>query len=269
MVRIASAALLLAVVLSTIVWLPLVATLVVAALVAALSAAEVAGLAAHAGVGVPRTFVAAAAASVALAFAVDHSGAAGGGMVLHAVLLALVVAGGAVALTSPPDAGTPGRAAVAMMAPIYAGIPLGAMATLRVTDGPQPLLFLLLIVAVSDTAQYATGRSMGRRKLAPVVSPGKTVEGAVGGVVAASLVAALAGPRLLDAMPIPVAAFAALGAGLSLTGIAGDLFESLLKRGAGVKDSSSLIPGHGGVLDRIDSYLFAGPVFYLFLRILA
>jgi phosphatidate cytidylyltransferase len=267
LVRIASAALLITLVLAIIIWLPPAATLAVASLVAAAAAAEVAGLAAHVGIGVPRLFVAAAAALVTLAVASDHAGAAGG-MALHSVLLALVVAGGAVALASPPDAGTPARAAVALMAPIYAGMPLGAIATLRDTEGPQHLLFLLLIVAVSDIAQYYTGRTLGRRKLAPIVSPGKTVEGAVGGVAAAALVSALAGPRLLETLPMAPAAYAGLGAGLSLTGIVGDLFESLLKRGAGVKDSSSAIPGHGGVLDRIDSYLFAGPVFYLLMRIL-
>lgn len=265
MVRIASAALLIALVLATILWLPPSATVLVATLVAALGAGEVAGFSAKLGAPVPRLWVAASAALLTLAFAADQAVPASGVPALHVVLLALVVAGGALALSTPPDQSTLGRAAVAVMAPVYTGIPLGAIAGLRVTDGPRPLMFLLLIIAVSDTAQYYTGRTLGRRKLAPVVSPGKTVEGAVGGLVAAGLVSGIAGPHLLEGLPVAAAAFVALGVVLSLAGIVGDLFESLLKRGVGVKDSSSLIPGHGGVLDRVDSYLFAGPVFYLFL----
>lgn len=269
MVRIASAALLVAIILTTVWWLPPVATLVVAALVAALASFEVAGLAAHVGAPVSRPFVAAAAAGVTLAFAVDHAPVGASGFALHAVLLSLVVASGALALLTPPDRGSPVRAAVAIMAPVYAGLPLGAMAALRVSDGPGPVLLLLLVIATSDTAQYYVGTTMGRRKLSPLVSPGKTIEGAVGGLAAAAIVAGLAGPRLLSSIGLSMTDWAALGATLALTGIVGDLFESLLKRGAGVKDASSLIPGHGGVLDRIDSYLFAGPVFYVILRALA
>ena len=269
MVRTVSAALLVAIVLTTIWWLPPVATLAVATLVAALAASEVASLSAHVGARVSRPFVAVAAAIVTVAFAVDHAPVAAGGMTLHAVLVSLVVAAGTVAMRTPPDAGAPARAAIAIMAPIYTGLPLGAMAALRVSDGPGPILLLLFIIAASDTAQYYVGTTMGRRKLAPALSPGKTVEGAVGGLVAGAAVAGLAGPILLAALGLSTVEWVALGTTLALTGIVGDLFESLLKRGAGVKDASSLIPGHGGMLDRIDSYLFAGPVFYVVLRALA
>jgi phosphatidate cytidylyltransferase len=85
--------------------------------------------------------------------------------------------------------------------------------------------------------------------------------------VAAALLGALVGPRCLPGLSMPIAA--GLAVLLALFGMAGDLFESLLKRGAGVKDSSGLIPGHGGVLDRIDSHLFAAPIFYLFLQYFA
>jgi phosphatidate cytidylyltransferase len=117
---------------------------------------------------------------------------------------------------------------------------------------------------VSDSLQYYTGRLFGRTPLAPRVSPKKTVEGAAGGVAAAALFLGAAGPLILPGFPR--IGLAGLGVAVSLLGICGDLFESQLKRSAGVKDSSQLIPGHGGVLDRVDALLFAIPAFYLYVR---
>jgi phosphatidate cytidylyltransferase len=125
---------------------------------------------------------------------------------------------------------------------------------------------LLAVIVVSDSAQYYTGRAVGRRPLAPTISPKKTIEGAIGGVVFGTL-AFTVGGRYVFASPLWILALS--GAAISLLGIVGDLFESLLKRSAGVKDSSNLIPGHGGVLDRIDSWLFAAPVYYVFVRFIA
>src|SRR5207244_3420438 len=96
------------------------------------------------------------------------------------------------------------------------------------------------------------------------ISPKKTIEGAVGGFIFGGLVMAFVGAWWLPSMPLPLRAL--LGVTLVALGIAGDLFESMLKRSAGVKDSSDLIPGHGGVLDRIDALLFAAPVYYIVLR---
>jgi phosphatidate cytidylyltransferase len=154
-----------------------------------------------------------------------------------------------------------------VMAPIYVGLPLAAIVWVQFVFGPKATTGLLVTMAVSDSAQYYTGRGLGRRKLAPAISPAKTVEGAAGGLVAAAVLGALFGPLALP----EVGRFAAalLAAGLAIFGMAGDLFESLLKRSVGAKDSSALIPGHGGVLDRIDSYLFAAPIFYLVLRYLS
>ena len=124
-------------------------------------------------------------------------------------------------------------------------------------------MLLVAVVIVSDSLQYYTGRLLGRRPLAPRVSPKKTIEGAIGGVIFGILFMAVAGRFVLPVLGIP--ALALLGAVVVVLGILGDLFESRLKREAGVKDSSALIPGHGGVLDRIDALLFAIPAFYFVL----
>ena len=122
----------------------------------------------------------------------------------------------------------------------------------------------MLTVIVSDTAQYYTGRAFGRRPLAPAISPKKTVEGAVGGFVFGAALLAVVGAWWLPARADRACARCSASTVVAL-GIAGDLFESMLKRSAGVKDSSALIPGHGGVLDRIDALLFAAPVYYIVL----
>jgi phosphatidate cytidylyltransferase len=271
MVRVASAVVILLVLAATVWWLPLWATPVVAALVAALGAHELAAIAGALGVRVPPWFLAAGAAAFSVAFVLDQSGATAGNLrPLIAVSLAYVIAAGAIALTRPPDAQGVTRAAVLFMAPLYVGLPLGAIASIRWTDGAMALALLVVLMVVSDSAQYYTGRTFGRRQLAPLVSPAKTVEGAIGGLVATAIAGALLVPRWIT--PAPPSA-AAMGAGLGLVlatvGMIGDLFESSLKRSAGVKDSSALIPGHGGVLDRIDSYLFAAPMYFLFLRYVA
>ena len=138
--------------------------------------------------------------------------------------------------------------------------PIGRRAAAR------PCLLLMVVIVVSDSAQYYTGRAFGRRPLSPTISPKKTLEGAIGGLVFGTLAMVVGGRYVFDS---PIWILALLGAAISLLGIVGDLFESLLKRSAGVKDSSNLIPGHGGVLDRIDSWLFAAPVYYVFVRFVA
>lgn len=157
-----------------------------------------------------------------------------------------------------------GRAAANVFPMLYLGLPIGAMVSIRASRGSAAVFLLMLTVMVSDTAQYYSGRAFGRRLLAPAISPKKTVEGAIGGFVFGTAVLVVAGAWWLPDLPV------VLRAGLGLTmvalGIAGDLFESMLKRSAGVKDSSALIPGHGGVLDRIDALLFAAPVYYVVLK---
>ena len=126
--------------------------------------------------------------------------------------------------------------------------------------GREYIILLLLTVWGVDTFAYYTGRRIGRRRLAPVVSPGKTLEGAAGGLVGGILVSFTGGFLLLEDPSFSHLLVAGLGVGV--VGQVGDLAESLYKRWAGVKDSSRLIPGHGGILDRIDSLLLTLPFFY-------
>ena len=154
--------------------------------------------------------------------------------------------------------------AAAMLAPVYIGVPLGCLVGVHAMVGREGVLLLIATVAVSDSAQYYTGRTLGRTPLAPLRSPKKTREGALGGFVIAPLFLAVAGSYWLP--DFPWYWHASAGLAIVVAGIVGDLFESMLKRAAEMKDSGALIPGHGGILDRIDALLFATPVFYFFLR---
>lgn len=152
----------------------------------------------------------------------------------------------------------------AVLAPVYIGLPLGSLVAIHAVAGREAVLVLMGTVAVSDTAQFYSGRLFGRTPLSPRRSPKKTVEGAVGGFVVAPAALIAAGTAWLPGMsPLSLGL---LGVLIVVAGIIGDLFESMLKRAANLKDSSQLIPGHGGVLDRVDALLFAAPVFYFFIR---
>lgn len=130
-------------------------------------------------------------------------------------------------------------------------------------DGGHWLIILTAITAGADTGAYLVGSKWGRRKLCPHISPNKTIEGGIGGV-AGGVVAALI-LSLFFTVAAPVLFVAVLAVILSIFGMVGDLIESVIKRGYGVKDSGTLLGGHGGVLDRIDSLLLAGPVLYYIL----
>lgn len=132
----------------------------------------------------------------------------------------------------------------------------------RVDQGPQLVLFLLVLIWVADTGAYFSGRRWGQHKLAPKVSPGKTWEGVYGGLIACALIALL-GAWWRDGTQVQMAAFVMVCIVTILFSIAGDLLESLLKRHQDLKDSGTLLPGHGGVLDRVDSLTAAAPVFVL------
>ena len=153
--------------------------------------------------------------------------------------------------------------ATTLLAVMYIGWLLGYGILLHAASrGDELLLFLVGITWVGETTAYLVGSTIGRHKLAPVVSPRKTVEGAVAQVIASVLTAVALRTWLLPTCSLTVAV--AGGMLLGITGQVGDLAESAIKRSVGTKESGGLIPGHGGVLDRIDSLLFNLPAFYYF-----
>ena len=121
-------------------------------------------------------------------------------------------------------------------------------------------MYVFLLVWCADSGAYFVGRKLGKRKLAPNVSPNKSIEGLIGGLLTSSIVAFFVGYYFLPS-GIALLAFLILAGVTTLSSVLGDLFESMLKRRAGMKDSGSILPGHGGVLDRIDSLLSATPIF--------
>jgi phosphatidate cytidylyltransferase len=171
------------------------------------------------------------------------------------------------AIHSLPGAAEPAEkaraAAMLALGAVYVG---GLLAmyprTLSLPRGEHWVLLGILSVAAGDTMAYFTGKSIGRTKLSPSISPNKTVEGALGGLLGSLACSVLYAHAFLPGVPAWYAASA--GAAVGIFGQAGDLFESLLKRAAGVKDSGTIFPGHGGILDRADGILAAGPVLYLF-----
>jgi phosphatidate cytidylyltransferase len=169
-------------------------------------------------------------------------------------------------VTAPVWRGTPDveRAAHTLLSIMYVGWLLGFAILLHHTSplGDGLVLFVVGVTWIGETAAYLVGSTMGRHKLAPVVSPRKTVEGALAQVVASMITGGLLAAWVLPACGLGLSVGA--GALLGVVGQFGDLAESAIKRSAGTKDTGGLIPGHGGVLDRIDSLLFNFPAFYYF-----
>jgi len=144
---------------------------------------------------------------------------------------------------------------------LYLPFLLGHLVLLRpLEDGRSWIFLVLLVVMACDTFAYFVGSQFGKRKLYPAVSPNKSIEGGVGGLAGSVLAVLLASITFLPQIGIIDGVF--VGLLLGVAGQLGDLFESLLKRACGVKDSGTIIPGHGGMLDRLDSLLFAFPVVY-------
>jgi phosphatidate cytidylyltransferase len=179
-----------------------------------------------------------------------------------AALAGLTMLAGAWALLESRRPQALANAAVDVLGGAYVGVLLAHLVLLRNEAGFTATLIVLAAVWVNDIAAYFVGVAWGRRRLAPTISPGKSVEGFAAGVVVAAVISSVAG----GALGWPRAAGAALGGGVALAAVAGDLWESAIKRSAGVKDSGGLLPGHGGVLDRMDAVLFGVPVGYYLMR---
>ena len=179
------------------------------------------------------------------------------------ILWAVFVAASVQALFAPDRDRAPTRTAHVVTGCLYAGLGLGPIAALRVgPEGLQWVISALVITWANDTCAYFAGRFFGRHKLHPAVSPNKTWEGFAGGAVGSVVGMFVARWVALPALTtVDCVALGLLGAVL---GPLGDLCESLLKRAHGVKDSGTLIPGHGGLLDRVDALLFNAPAVYLY-----
>jgi len=158
--------------------------------------------------------------------------------------------------------------AMTLFGVLYLGLTLGALSMTRLLpQGEWLIFFLLLVTWASDTGAYYIGTLYGRHRLAPTISPKKTVEGLVGGLIGAIIVAYAARWWFLPELSgLDCLVLATL---LTITGLWGDLTESAMKRSAGMKDSGGILPGHGGMLDRLDSLLFTAPVFYYYVTIVS
>jgi phosphatidate cytidylyltransferase len=241
------------------------------AVLAALAASEFCQM--YLGKGVPsapRVAAVAAAAYVMLAAGL-HPAA----FVVWATVLTLGVAM-ALTLRTQPDQQPGLTVVISVFAASYTGGLLAFSLWLRGLGGSGPgwsgaaILFLPVAVTwLGDTAAYSVGRAIGRHKLAPVISPKKTWEGAIAGLLATALGAMVYIEFTRPLVPWTMVIWEALAFGfaISVAGQLGDLFESRFKRDCGVKDSSNLLPGHGGALDRVDSLLFVFPVAYAFIRV--
>lgn len=170
-----------------------------------------------------------------------------------------------VMFASPREAVLLASSASSVFATLYVALGAGAMVGLR-AHGWKPVLFVLATVWASDSAAYYVGRKWGRRKLAPVVSPKKTVEGLFG-QLAAGAVIGLAAALVLGSARTAVFG-AAAGLLIAALAVVGDLLESTFKRSCAVKDSGGILPGHGGLLDRLDSLLYVSPAALLLLTVL-
>jgi phosphatidate cytidylyltransferase len=157
--------------------------------------------------------------------------------------------------------------AVLVFGLLYIAFSLGHLLLTRalLPDGVFLIFFVVLVTWAGDTGAYYAGVTMGHRKLAPTISPNKTVEGLIGGLFLALVAAFVA--RYWFVPSFTVADCLATGLLLTAAGVLGDLSESALKRSAGVKDSGSMIPAHGGMLDRVDSLLFTAPAFYYYMTL--
>ncbi|TXH04143.1 MAG: phosphatidate cytidylyltransferase [Nevskiaceae bacterium] len=161
----------------------------------------------------------------------------------------------------------PAAAVMALLGLLLIASTLLALALLH-ERGPLKLIYLFFLIFAADTGAYFAGRRFGRHKLAPNISPGKTVEGAIGGLLLCGVWSVIGGIAIFGLQGGALLSLLALSLLVAVFSIVGDLTESMFKRVAGIKDSGNILPGHGGILDRVDSILAAAPVMVLGLQLL-
>jgi phosphatidate cytidylyltransferase len=192
--------------------------------------------------------------------------AEGDARVLMTTIIAVPLLGPLLTLVRPGDMKSAALRATAMgFGPLYIGVPLTLLALMRRDlhgDGPAYVVLTIMFAWFGDTGGYFAGRFLGRHKLYEAVSPKKTVEGSIGGLAGSVFGAMLAHFWFLPSLSLPHGIILGLVAGA--LGQAGDLGESLLKRSTGVKDSGAIVPGHGGILDRVDALLVTSAVTFLY-----
>jgi phosphatidate cytidylyltransferase len=191
---------------------------------------------------------------------------------LDLVLFIFVLGAGAIAIFRPARiAQSFGSISVSAAGLLVVAMPLSYIVRLKGPDGHgYPLLILLSLIWVGDSAAYFVGSALGKRPLAPVISPKKTWEGAIANFLGSIIVAAAIGWAMNfweNTGWISVMHLSVMGAIISVAGQIGDLAESVYKRSAGVKDSGAILPGHGGMLDRVDSLIFAAPALWYYIQI--
>lgn len=265
--RVLTAAVVLPVVIVTIVFYPVRGSWILAALLCVLGMVEARALLRGASLQAsPAAFLPGVALFLELAGVpfLNPSFPISGLPILAAVFAALVAVGRA------DRQGIPMLAAegAAALSGLLIGLGAGSFAALAslppIDEGTARIALLLAVVIASDVFAYFVGRSLGRHKLAPQVSPGKTIEGAMGGLIGAVIASAVVATRLFNNRSLGL--MIGVGVLVAIAGIVGDLLESAFKRYVGAKDSGTLFPGHGGALDRIDAFILAAPLLYVFFR---
>ena len=248
MKRVLTAAVGIPLVLLATLYAPLSLFSILAAAVAALSVEEFLALGRVRGIGRPGRWFLIPAAAVTASFGAGSAWTVGAVAISAMALMTVTI------FRDPLETAL-GDVAVGLSAVAYCCVTLGFLILLP----RNAILVLFAIIWVGDSAAYYGGRAFGRRLLAPRVSPKKTVEGGIAGLAGSLIAGATAGAWLLGE---PWTWLVMISGVTAIAGQVGDLAESALKRSAGVKDSSSILPGHGGILDRLDSLFFATPVFY-------